>query len=129
MTDSSPYNVLKYIHHGFTLIELITVLVILAIISSVAIAKYFDIQQDARNRALDGALAEGVSRVNLYFGKQVINGQEPDSITYESAAIGTGAGDFVLSYGHTDDVISITATGRTGSVIGNSKARIIDRPK
>lgn len=114
---------------GFTLVEVITVLIILSIISSIAISKYYDIQQDAMNRALDGALAEGVSRVHTYFGNQVIHGQTPGAIVYDSSSIGTGAGDFTLFYAQSGDLIYITVIGKAGSVIGSSKMRYIERPR
>ena len=36
---------------GFTLIELVAILVILGVISSIAIPKYYDLTQEAKNRA------------------------------------------------------------------------------
>lgn len=46
---------------GFTLIEIIAVLVILGILSSVAVPRFFDFQADARSGAVEGALGAGAS--------------------------------------------------------------------
>ena len=49
---------------GFTLLEIIAVIVILSILAVVAVPKYFDLQEQARLKTLKTAVAEGVGRVN-----------------------------------------------------------------
>ena len=59
--------------HGFTLMEIIAVLVILSILGVVAVPKYFDLQIKARERAMETAMAEAVGRVNGQFAKELLD--------------------------------------------------------
>ena len=59
---------------GFTLIEIIAVLVILAVLSTVAVPKYLNMQQTAAINAASGALAAGASNASLVYANMLING-------------------------------------------------------
>ena len=56
------------------MIEIIAVLIILGILAAVAIPRYFDLQGEAKQKALDGAFAEAYSRVNMHFAKALLGG-------------------------------------------------------
>jgi prepilin-type N-terminal cleavage/methylation domain-containing protein len=43
---------------GFTLIEIIAVLLILSFLAAVAVPKYIDLEENAQQKAFDGAIAE-----------------------------------------------------------------------
>ena len=60
-------NLLKN-EKGFTLIEIIAVLVILGILSAVAVPKYMDLQNEARIKAGQAAIAEVKSRLSTGYG-------------------------------------------------------------
>ncbi len=59
---------------GFTLIELVIIIVILGILSVVAIPKYVDMQEEAREASIRGALGNMRSAISVQYARNALNG-------------------------------------------------------
>ncbi len=83
MKRSSPVRL------GFTLIELIAVVVILAILAGVALPTYFDHQIKAREAAVRGTLGGVRAGVASFFANEAINGTAAYPTFIQLTGVGT----------------------------------------
>lgn len=107
---------------GFTLIELIAVLVVLAILSGVALPKYFDYTARARSSALQGALGGLRTGIAGYFADQSVSGTAAYPTLVQLETLGTVMQEAIPAnpYNDSNDVISATSGQATARTVDSS---------
>jgi prepilin-type N-terminal cleavage/methylation domain-containing protein len=105
---------------GFTLIELIAVVVVLAILAGVALPRYFDYAAQAKVSACKGALGGVRSAIAAFQSNSAANGAAAYPTLAELTAVGTVMQEFMAPnpYNNSNTVVAATWNAAAPPVSG-----------
>ena len=109
---------------GLTLIEIIAVLVILGILAAVAVPKFVDMQGEAQEYAVEGALGALASTAYMQYAYALL--QSPSTTTYSPDPSQVTVGEFTGEITNNAGQVTIEVTGGpdwwSTNIANNSKS-------
>jgi len=110
--------------NGFTLIELVIVIIVLGILAATAVPKFINLQDDAKVSAMKGAEGAIHSAANIVFSKAALEGKEKKTKT-DAAKVSDVKIAFGFPIADNDGITeSVELSGFTSMVLTDKTKRI-----
>lgn len=78
-----------YTCQGFTLVEIVAVLIILGMLAGIAVPRFIDMTNEAKIKAAEGAMSSGKSQINMQYARDLLSGNAAAS-SWSSPGPGCG---------------------------------------
>lgn len=109
---------------GFTLIELVIVIVLLGVLSAIAVPRFVNLEDDAQRVSLSSTAAAITSAMNINYAECAVNGHltagtqcQPIDNCNDAASVINGGTAALTNYTITAAAITGTSNGSTASCI------------